>query len=541
MASTTSVRPEESGGILKETALFAVTSIAVLTLLRSHNLTAVDGAVRAFRLYGQDGLQFHGSSHMLYPIHVLLWTRAAALLGFNISAPLSFIRVVQEMNCVFAGLCGAMLLGILRSLGVSRAIAWASCAGWIFSRAVIMHATNSAEPLAGLFWSVLALAIVLRACRSGRMWLFTPAGILLALSMASYQSMVLMAVGCGILALIWPWNGTWATGRSLTTAGLLTLSFCAGLLVIIGISYRLQNVTSPSGALHLFFASSDNPVFSGFSFSKTANLLTGLAANVFVCFPAGASLHDITRHFGDWAPRFLLAAVSIVGVYLLLARRYFREEMNSRSDLWRVVLAAFTVLLLALMLNSYWVPLYDKMWLQPLWLLWLTGAIFAQTVRRDSPRLIGFAAGFVVAVVVTNLAIAIQQARAPWPGVEEASRVNSFVGDRDLVVTDWGEMSSVYENMWGRDRAWDFVSATGEYRSHTPDELKRRIAEVRAHQGSVYFLGLLDEQRATWDPFLGARCGVPFDALDDYRQRSKVIASFRTHDSIITLRRFDAE
>jgi hypothetical protein len=188
----------------------------------------------------------------------------------------------------------------------------------------------------------------------------------------------------------------------------------------------------------------------------------------------------------------------------------------------------------------YWNSLYDKMWIQPLWLIFLTGAIFAQCTRGAHPWL-GRAAGvLVLAIIVSNLTIATHDARGRWPNVDEASRVKTFVRGNDLVVSDWNAVSTIYQTMWAPQNTWDFISASGTYRSGTPEELKHQIVAAQHRGGSVYFLGLLDENRKAWDPMLGLKCGIPYESLAAYREGSTVVASFRSGGQVITLRRFDA-
>ncbi len=111
------LRPTHIG--IESAIVFAVATFAFL-FLRSHNLTAVDGPIRAFDIYREPHLKFHSSSHMLSPVYVLAWTQAIAKLGFSLADPKDFIRAVQAMNATLAAGCCAILFALVRSLTGSR-------------------------------------------------------------------------------------------------------------------------------------------------------------------------------------------------------------------------------------------------------------------------------------------------------------------------------------------------------------------------------------------------------------------------------------
>ena len=530
-----------SESVLEPAAVF-VGLATLFTVLRSHNLTAVDGAVRAFAVFHNSAPQFHGSSHMLYPIYILWWTRAAQSLGFSMADPFSFIGVAQAMNAFFAAACAAFLLTVLRSLGVSRWVALSASIGWAFSRAVSLHATNSAEPMAGLFWSVAAFACVVYACRSSKVWLIPPAGVLLAIAMATYQSMVLIAIACGLMMLLWKWRGEWQLGAALKAALLLTVPFFAGLIVVYGTSYYVQHIPNLSAAMHLFLNSPDREVWGGFTLAKAANIPTGLALSLFPCLPHDfGGLRVLVLHHGYPLAVLALTLAAVLGGYLGLVRRFIQMSSHSWDERLAVVVSSYAAIITTFVLMCYWNPFYDKTWLQPLWLLFLAAAIFADRIRFRYRTITHLAAALVGAIIVVNVSIAVRDSRGPWPDVEEATRVKGFVGSHDLVVTDWNAVSTIYHTMWAPDRTWDFVSESGVYHSATPDVLQTKIDETQRAGASVYFLGLLDLDRNAWTPVLTAKCGIPYEALDHYRNRSTLIASFRSRERLITLRKFAVE
>ena len=218
-----------------EVLVVFIGALLTFVFLRSHDLTAVDGAVRAFDTFREPRLQFHSSSHMLYPVWVLAWTRAASRLGISLVDPKQFIRVVQVMNAALAAGCCAVLFALVRSLTDSLKMGIVAALSWSLSHAVLLHATNAAEPMSGLFFSVCAFAIVIVSVRRSLSSLMIPAGFLLALAMASYQSMVFMGVSCGLVALLWPVSDRREEGRLFLTSH---RTACAQLLTKHGLDLR---------------------------------------------------------------------------------------------------------------------------------------------------------------------------------------------------------------------------------------------------------------------------------------------------------------
>jgi hypothetical protein len=88
--------------------VFTVAATAYL-LLRSHNIVAVDGAIRAFLVY-QKPLTVTLDTHMLYRVWVWLWIKGLAMLGCHPAGPLEYWRAVQGMHGVAAAGCVTILM-----------------------------------------------------------------------------------------------------------------------------------------------------------------------------------------------------------------------------------------------------------------------------------------------------------------------------------------------------------------------------------------------------------------------------------------------
>jgi hypothetical protein len=165
---------------------------ALFVLLRTRQYLAVDGAVRCVSVYWLGGPMAGGNSHLLYFADVFVWTKALSHAGVNASNAFDFLRLTQWMNALAASgsisvfwlLCSRAT----RSLGVAGAAAGA----YAFSNAFLLHATSTAEPMVGLFWSlasILSVASGLEASSPPRLFV---GGALLLLAMATYESMVLV-------------------------------------------------------------------------------------------------------------------------------------------------------------------------------------------------------------------------------------------------------------------------------------------------------------------------------------------------------------
>jgi hypothetical protein len=246
-------------------------------------------------------------------------------------------------------------------------------------------------------------------------------------------------------------------------------------------------------------------------------------------------------------------------------------------------LAGAVALVASLCPLAYWNPLYDKLWLQPLVLLVLAGAVLLRrsragapspaqsravgTAQADAPRraavdaavplpghgsppmqvpaplgaggrqvllLVGSIAALSVAAV--NLGSAVRAHVRPTPCVAQASEVARAVGPSDLLVHGWDPVSFAFGVFHGRERrGFDLVQAAIEGGARAADRLvaERRAAQARG--GAVFYLGLVEVGRAEWDAFLGRRAGLPWDALTDARRRAEPVATYACSGATVTL------
>jgi hypothetical protein len=121
---------------------------------------------------------------------------------------------------------------------------------------------------------------------------------------------------------------------------------------------------------------------------------------------------------------------------------------------------------------------------------------------------------------------------------EEAHKVTNFVGDRDLVVLDRGadSVSVMYAYLWADEtQFFPYVDQAVIAGKTMLQELDDRIRSTRAAGGKVYFLGVLDIPKPTWDAFMERRCGVPYESFDRYRSSVRLITQFKSRTGLTPL------
>ena len=177
----------------------------MFVLLRTQQYLAVDGAIRCLWIYWQKRPTAGGNNHLLYFMNVFVWTKALSLMGVNATGPFDFVRLTHLMNALAAAGSVSLLWTLsYHATGNIRA-AWAASCAYALSNAFLLHATSTAEPMVGLWWSLASVLIVASGvAASSRLRLFV-GGTLLLLAMATYESMVL--IGPAELIFIYCWDG----------------------------------------------------------------------------------------------------------------------------------------------------------------------------------------------------------------------------------------------------------------------------------------------------------------------------------------------
>jgi hypothetical protein len=448
------------------------------------------------------------------------------------------------MNAVCAG--GAV--------AVVSALVWRFTEDWkssvlaalvyALSWALLLHATNSAEPVVGLFASLVAGLVTAEGLLRQRFALLFVGGICLALALANYESMFLPAPLLYLCCLIWP-GTVGAAGRHAWLAPPILrllvsiLGTIAGVVAIYGVAYHTLGIATLHGMLRAFFQIGGEPeVYAGIRFSKLANLPIGLVNNL-IAFSPG-DYHGLRSLLIARNVPLTVAVVfscALLGSTLLpLARCVGQLSDSRRAIIFAAVCAAG--LLFELLPLLYWDPMYDKLWLQPLALLAVLGGVLGGRMNAASARRFGAVVLAIIALEVTiNVPRVVLADIQPTGCLDDASRIAGLISPRDKVVTDFDPVSSLWMALYDRNPLRTLVfPATAASTSLATLDRWAKVCEPS--QCRLLFIGLLDQPRDAWDAFLEKRLKVHYDSLGRYRHSSQTIDKFSCEDG--SLRAYEA-
>jgi len=518
-----------------QAAVLFVAMLAAFAALRSNDYLAVDGALRALAAYYRPGWALHYPNHYLYLVDINAWSRLAQGLGVRPRSQEQFLRLAQLMNAAAAAGCVSILYCLLASIGGAGGTALALALGYGFARAFLLHATNSAEPMAGLLWSFGAAGLAVLAHRRRNNALALASGLLLALAMATYESTVLIAPALVVMLVSLPGD---LTSSKLMRAAALCAGFVAGLVAVYGIAFSLTGTSTVAGAIGRFLKGTGEGRYGGVRVSDFVNLPIGLASAIAGFLPPDyAGLRWLFLHAP--APAMaratlgLLVAAAWVGG--LVVWSVVRWRSLSKSD--RAVLAVCaTGLLFTAVPLVLWDPKYDKFWLQPLALLFAASAVTAKNLNPGRTRipLETLAAIALAVVVIWNIRTAIHAHVSPTPYLADAERVAGMVKPDDLVIVDWHGISQLYQAFRGPLGKTVGANEVCAYGAGAAASLAEQIRATAAAGGQTFFVGVLDTPETVWDPW---RCGVPYHSFDLFRRCSEVVAEFSDRGSKVVMRK----
>jgi hypothetical protein len=523
--------------------LFAFASVFVA--LRSNDFFTVDGAFRCFDVYRLHRFMFDINNHLLYLFDVSAWTQFTRWLGFRYETPLQFFSDVEIMNCLAGAGCLAIFCFLLFLATSSWPHALVGTLGYGFCRAFIAQATNANQPMLGIFWSFAALYFAVLSLKRISCWLACVSGFLFALAMATYQSTILLAFIVVVLMF---------TGRSGNLGRFVFnrhrfLKFCAfvfsGIItsvVIFAGAYHYMGVGGPGAMVRRFFWHQEARVYLRMSIGKVANIPIGMLRNTFPILPSYNGLHGLMAR-KDLASLASLILVAVFSGFLLFCgvRLWQGRARLNHSEKIGILSAAvgFTFTMLPVVLYD---PMYDKLWIQPLACLAVFLVISLRVISRGSKL------SFLISRTVSVLIIAglasnlgwVMRAHVSKPyQLAEAQRLSGMLEKGDLLVGDWDEISDIYSSLLAdEDHYFSFPTEAVISGVEAVSRLSDVISKTRERGGHVYFLSILDQQEDTWNSYLGTRCGVPYDALRIYREKSKVRGVFQTKSGDTVLREF---
>jgi hypothetical protein len=527
----------------------------IFILFGSKQYVAVDGALRCLDVYYSQKLFIHQNNHLLYPVNVYFWHKFLATFGIFANGPVEYLRLTQMMNAVAAGGCLAILYCLTYAATSSRGISFGVTIGYGFSNAFFSHATNSAEPMVGLWWSFLATGAIALALKTKQRWLLFASGALFALAMATYQSVVLLSPAAAALCLTWPLtkdtpadiqkNIRMNTG-ALWRASLTALGGMVGVTLIYGLAYYYSGIHHIGAMIGRFFTlDGGNDIYGGITISKFATLPLGLANSI---APVLKDFTGIKAFFlqrgldyqlvGVFSLMFVTSAFVALALYLALSARIHFMATDKAT-----LLALMTGLVVTLSVLAYWSAFYDKLWLQPAACIFLLCGFGLRTGITDKVTFQRYlrTAGIVLIVIEATLTLTfkgIPDHFSETAYLSEAKEVAELVREQDMVVCDWDGLSTTYSTVFRNGKSIQLPALTSE--SGPGEALKKiqqDILQTQKEGGQVYFLNVLDISEKSWNGFLGGRLGLDYYKFDDYRKNTEIIKSFKLKNGETTLRR----
>ena len=515
---------------------------AIYILLRSQQYLAVDGALRCLEIYRRNTLVFYTNNHLWYQANILLWSRTMGWLGLQATNPFEFISLSQAMNSVASAGSVASLYLLLRYLTSSTLVSLAAVSAYGFSRAMLLHATNSAEPPVGLFYSALGMVLAVEGLRRDKKWLLMLAGASFSMALASYQSMILVAA----LAVFFcfgrvPADPAVAPMRTrLLRCGALAFGAGGAACAAYGWAYSQSGSTTLAQMVHRFVElQGGKEVYGYFSLAKFLNPPFGL---IFALMPARPphylGIRSLLReqHNILWIGCLLALFIWLFLIFWSVSHRAIATWNQIKRSDRLLIFALLATLLILVGPLIYWDPLYDKLWLQPLAVIICLGALLYRIGfvpgRRTAATLA--ATCFIALEITLNLSAAVHDHRTPTEGISEARAVGEVVRPKDFIVLNFDGLSMLYLTLWGSpDNSLLLPASTLETSTRRMNEAIRKTHE---NGGAVYFLSVFDISEPDWNAFLGHRVGIPYDSFDEYRTHSTIVRSFHVFGQTTTLR-----
>jgi hypothetical protein len=530
-------------------ALIFCVSAIVFACLRSTDILSADGNYRCLEVWHRQSIFFYGNNHMLYPVDVLVWTHLVALLGVATRTPLQFFSAVELMNVLAGAVSLFFFYMLLFKATASPLISTLGTCALGFSNAFIAQAVAGNEPMVGLCWALAALWLSVEGSAADSMWRLVLAGLLFALSLATYQSMVLLAPAAVVVAYYVRKEKRIARVAALGLSGLI------GTAVLYGSIYWVEGSHTVSSMLTRFLRHDDARGYFGASVGKLLASPLGLTAG-FSGLLHYVSFNGMNGVLKGGILRLLELGLlpvmfcCLLGLWLWITVAHW-EILEPRERLGFA--AAAIALAFALVPALLWDPVYDKLLIEPVGCLIFAVAVGVGASRRFGRRTMfpRIAAVACIASALASLPLVLQRHRGGNPELPEVERFASMVGPRDLVVGEWDPISTLYgafvnprpdpahpyESAWADNP--QFFSFTTEANLEGREALRSlhaAVSRTEASGGRVYFVSLLDVPEKTWIPTMGRRFEVPYEDLAFYRNNSRVIEKLPTRGGEVPVR-----
>jgi hypothetical protein len=398
----------------------------------------------------------------------------------------------------------------------------------------------------GVFWSFLALLFAVLSFKRKSLWPICVSGLLFALAMATYQSTILLAFVAVILVFF---DGSsnlenvHLSAHQLIRVGVFISSGVIASVAIFAWAYHQMGISRPAAMVRHFLWHEEARVYLTMSIGKLLNVPIGLLRNVFPLAPSYNGIRGLLagRDFASWT---FLALVCIFCAFLLFCAVRVSKQWAHLQPHTRIgLLSATAGLVFTMVPVVLYDPAYDKLWIQPLACLAVFLVVALHVIAQKSQASFIFSRSVSILLLVgmaSNLGWVVRaHAREPYE-IDQAQRLSTVIHKQDLLVGDWDHISVLYGSLWATDgHFFSFPTEAQRDGIVAASHLRDLVSETSHKGGQIYFLGILDVPKTTWDSFLGSRCGVPYSALDVYRDHSSIRTTFETRFGEIPLREFD--
>jgi|SRR5579871_4259335 len=490
--------------------------------LRTNNLVGMDGALRCLEvLFAGD--RFHGNNHMLYPFWVNAWSEALNLLGIRARDGIEYVHLTQAMNAFGAAAAVGFLSYLIQS--VSNTVA-AALGGLMFglSQTMTLQAPSSDEPIAGLFFALLALTILAWAIRRSNDLTMVAAGFCMTAALASYQAMGTVIGPAFLMCCYWPKDPAARPLSAFRKTAVTAFGSALGLVVIYGWAYHEQGVAVSRMLNRFVTLDGGSDVYGGVELlpTKSVNAFFGFIGDLYSALPSDyAGTRALLRH--SHAALWIAGAILAFAFTALMVRLAAQGWQTPPASGRRVAL----LVLVTIFVTTpcwYWGPNNPKMWLFPIACFsFFVAAGWARGVLPPIPHRI-LAACLVLCVLVEairDIPPMVRDHVNPTPGLAYAQQVARAIRPDDWVLADFDDITALWVGFWGyNNQSLLLPSSTVKQATAWLEKAKGVTQQGR---GRLLFLSIFEHSRPEWDAFIGARVRIPYEFLDPYRKSSTLL------------------
>ncbi len=146
-------------------------------------------------------------------------------------------------------------------------------------------------------------------------------------------------------------------------------------------------------------------------------------------------------------------------------------------------------------------------------------------------------AGLAILLIVeaaVNIPVAVQGHFQATSHLEDARDLASIVKPGDSVVLDFDDVSMLWLAIWGYGTNTIVLPASAP--GDGAQWLGNAEKDATAKNGALLFVSVLDQDRRTWDAFLGRATGISYADFDCFRQKSAILRRYQFPENVVSVR-----